>query len=490
MGYRAVLCYVEADARTAKRLHRALSRWRTPRPLIGLAGDYGPVPDTLQPIALLASPEGAPADLSPETRDVLNESEAMIVVCSPSAAGNDALDEQVVIFRRLGKEARIHAVIDPACEPAGEDAEFFPSALRGRGHHAFDLRPIRAEGGALVGEGLDGGAAKLAAALLGVTPETLARADRRGRDLTLRALALGLAGTGVAAALALAVAGVTLVQSGQAGRRAAMAERAQAQAAGERAALMQALGAERAAHAKLQTQSKADAAAALAAFDGMADASAAAIEAIGRAKQPTPEALRALQAIEARYGQLWAPGKGEDSLGLRVERILRLSAAAYLQLGETARGRAALERVRTLTAAWAEAAPDNPAWPLLGADAAVALAEVRRASGETTAQSRLLAEAARVYQRIGADPKVVTFARAGFPAGSSLRAQARVKFAETALALHALSETGRSLDLATAEAALAAIDAALSQDAAEPRVKDQGPALARRLRQVVEEKRS
>ena len=72
------------------------------------------------------------ADLALSVREALAESRSLIIICSPDAARSRWVNEEIRLFKALGREDRIFCLIvagEPSA-PEGSDRRCFPSALR------------------------------------------------------------------------------------------------------------------------------------------------------------------------------------------------------------------------------------------------------------------------------------------------------------------------------------------------------------------------
>lgn len=145
--YKAFISYSHRDRKWSAWLQRALESYRVPKRLVGIDGEFGPVPQRLQPVFRDREDLSSASDLSAKVKEALEGSEALIVICSPSAMKSVWVNEEVQFFRGLGREDRIFALIvdgDPqAKDPSGQ---CFPPALLkdpdGKEHEplAADLR--------------------------------------------------------------------------------------------------------------------------------------------------------------------------------------------------------------------------------------------------------------------------------------------------------------------------------------------------------------
>lgn len=180
LRYKAFLSYSHKDAAAAGRLHRRLESYRMPRRLVGRRTALGPVPQRLWPIFRDREEMAAASDLSETVRAALAESAALVVLCSPNAAGSLWVSEEIATFRRLYPDRPVLAAI-----LAGDPPACFPAALRaqdpdGTWHEplATDLRRE--------GDGPHLGLLKLVAGITGVALDDLVQRDaaRRLRRVT------------------------------------------------------------------------------------------------------------------------------------------------------------------------------------------------------------------------------------------------------------------------------------------------------------------
>lgn len=189
MRYRAFFSYARADDRIANWLHRHLDSYRTPRALVGSNGGLGRVPAKLHPIFRDRTDLEAGGHVDSALQAALEDSETLLVLCTPTSAKSRWVNHEVETFLKLGREERIFPVI-AAGEPdsSAPETECFPPALRGKGILAADLREIRRPNGHLVGDGKEAGRLKLIAGLLGVSLDQLVRRERRRQRRTIALL--------------------------------------------------------------------------------------------------------------------------------------------------------------------------------------------------------------------------------------------------------------------------------------------------------------
>lgn len=111
--YRAFFSYSRGDERAAGAHHRMMDSYRTPKSLRGEDGMFGPVPDTLHPIFRDRTDLSGGGRLDGKIRAALENSETLVVLCSPNAAASDWVDQEVAMFLALGRHDRVFPVIAP-----------------------------------------------------------------------------------------------------------------------------------------------------------------------------------------------------------------------------------------------------------------------------------------------------------------------------------------------------------------------------------------
>jgi hypothetical protein len=124
--YRAFISYSQQDKQHAKRLHSALETYRVPK------GIDAP----LQPNRRLGrffrddDEMGASTDLGGTLRDALENSENLIVICSPHSARSKWVNAEILHFKSVGRGDRIFAVVVDGM-PNSDDSELrcFPPAF-------------------------------------------------------------------------------------------------------------------------------------------------------------------------------------------------------------------------------------------------------------------------------------------------------------------------------------------------------------------------
>ena len=192
--YRAFISYSHRDARWASWLHTALETYRPPKPLVGKVIARGEVPKRLSPIFKDREELPSAVDLGALVNAALEASACQIVICSPNSAKSRWVNEEILAFKRLGREDPIFSLIvagEPNATdmPGREQEECFPPALRFKLGANGEIGEVRTEPiAADARPGKDGkhrAALKLIAGLLGVGFDTLRQREQQRRNRRL-----------------------------------------------------------------------------------------------------------------------------------------------------------------------------------------------------------------------------------------------------------------------------------------------------------------
>jgi tetratricopeptide (TPR) repeat protein len=185
--YRGFISYSHRDKVWADWLHGALERYRVPKALVGTEGRDGPIPQRLFPIYRDRAETPATADLQDYVQTALRQSACLIVICSPHSRSSRWVNQEILNFKRLGREDRIFALIVGG-EPNDSDIsgeasalECFPDALRFRLGPDGRLGDQRLEPAAAdarpQGDGKENAKLKLIAGMLGADYGALKQRD-------------------------------------------------------------------------------------------------------------------------------------------------------------------------------------------------------------------------------------------------------------------------------------------------------------------------
>ncbi len=124
--YRAFITYAHKDEERARWLRKKLESFRVPKHLIGTDGDYGEVPARLYPIFRDRDELAGAAQLGPLIEQALTDSSHLIVLCSPHAVRSRWVNEEIRMFKSMGKGDRVLCLVlsgDPMVEDMKGDGE-------------------------------------------------------------------------------------------------------------------------------------------------------------------------------------------------------------------------------------------------------------------------------------------------------------------------------------------------------------------------------
>lgn len=191
--YKAFISYNHADARWAQWIHRALERYRVPARLVT---EHGLASSRLNPVFRDRDELSSSSSLSGAIQTALQASENLLVVCSPAAAASRWVNEEVRVFKALGRGDRIFCLIVD-----GDPGTCFPPALADDEPLGADVRPQA--------DGQHNAKLKLIAGMLGIPFGQLKDREQRRRAQFFgftAAAAIALAGIMTALAISAVIA--------------------------------------------------------------------------------------------------------------------------------------------------------------------------------------------------------------------------------------------------------------------------------------------
>ncbi|MGA7329829.1 MAG: PQQ-binding-like beta-propeller repeat protein, partial [Rhodomicrobium sp.] len=202
--YKAFISYSARDRKFADWLFHQLETYRVPGKVRGTAGRDGPVPARLYPIFKDREELPASEDLGKQLELALEDSACLVVICSPRSATSRFVNQEILTFKRMGRDNRILAIIidgEPnAADKSGvaPEEECFPPALRYRlgwdgALTAERVEPIAADAREQ-GDGKFNAKLKVVAGILGISYDALKRREdaRRLRRLVAGASAAAM----------------------------------------------------------------------------------------------------------------------------------------------------------------------------------------------------------------------------------------------------------------------------------------------------------
>jgi tetratricopeptide (TPR) repeat protein len=228
--YFAFISYSHRDSAWADWLHKSIESYRPPKKLVGTPSARGVVPKRLTPVFRDRDELPSATDLGALINSALQQSACQIIICSPQAAQSRWVNEEILAFKRLGREDSIFSLIiagEPNATdmPGREAEECFPPALRFRLGADGKLSEARTEpiaADARPGkDGRNNAKLKLIAGVLGVGFDLLRRREQQRRNRRL-AMVAGSAMAGMV--LTSGLAAYALVERAAAQRQTARAE--------------------------------------------------------------------------------------------------------------------------------------------------------------------------------------------------------------------------------------------------------------------------
>jgi hypothetical protein len=188
--YRAFISYCHQDRKEAARLQTTIENFRPPAGAVSA----GRVTERIRPVFRDREVLGSSHDLSAAIRDALEDSSALIVVCSPRAAASKWVAAEVAHFAaRCGLENIFCLIIDGEPNAADPAQECLPEPLR----HAQSGREVLAADARTKADGWRDAVLKIIAGLTGLPFAALARREQKKQRR--RAIILSTAGILLAA---------------------------------------------------------------------------------------------------------------------------------------------------------------------------------------------------------------------------------------------------------------------------------------------------
>jgi len=220
--YAAFLSYSHKDQSLASWLLRRLEGYRAPARLVGTRGHFGAIPARLGSVVRDRDELSTAADLGSTITAALNDSAALVVVCSPAAARSRWVNAEIQAFRSTGRGDRIYCFVVDG-DPTSRDEEncCFPPALLAPDVEGGPPREPLAADARSVGDGRERAFVRLVAGLLGVGYDELAQREAQRRQ---RRVAVTVGASFVITTVALGLAAAAYVARNDAERRQAQAE--------------------------------------------------------------------------------------------------------------------------------------------------------------------------------------------------------------------------------------------------------------------------
>jgi TIR domain len=206
--YWAFISYSHADAKWGDWLHAALETYRVPSRLVRKAKPEGSVPKRIFPVFRDREELASSSSLGENIQGALRLSRALVVICSPRSAASRWVNEEVKLYKSMGREDRVFCLIvdgEPNTPVDSGLLECFPKAVRFRLNRGGEIsnepaEPIAAD----AREGKDGkrnALLKLIAGIIGVPFDELRQRERQRQIRQRIRLGASIVGMMIAAAL-------------------------------------------------------------------------------------------------------------------------------------------------------------------------------------------------------------------------------------------------------------------------------------------------
>jgi WD40 repeat protein len=195
--YRAFISYSQQDRAWARRLHSWLENYRLPKGVLPDRTDSGKLGQFFRDEEDMS----AASDIREIVQRSIEESESLIVICSPRSAKSRWVEAEIQHFRATGRSRKIFAfIIDGSPNTGDPDTECFPLSFRTDFPEEGSM-PTEPLGLNVRIDGRDRSCARLAAGLLDIRFDDLwQRENRRRRIRAIQTQALFAGGAALVAA--------------------------------------------------------------------------------------------------------------------------------------------------------------------------------------------------------------------------------------------------------------------------------------------------
>jgi len=187
--YRAFISYSHLDTRLTQRLHRKLESYSVPKSVRSAGLSSKPIPAHLRPVFRDRDELASATRLSDTIQEALDQSQALVVVCSPAAVASAWVNAEIDYFRRRHPDRPVLAFVvagDPGLDPRKDPAKAaLPLALALEDPDAPEGKlgePMAADARD-VGDGFTAACLKLVAGLLGVRYDQLRQREQKRSQL-------------------------------------------------------------------------------------------------------------------------------------------------------------------------------------------------------------------------------------------------------------------------------------------------------------------
>lgn len=185
--YKAFISYSHSDEQWARWLQRSLEKYKLPKTF---RQSHPELPDRLYPIFRDRDELASGGELSESIRKAMEDSDALIVICSPAARASHWVNEEVKRFKASGRGNRIFCFLVSGSPDANSPECAFPAAILQDENGHVVHEPLAADA-TPKGDGKRNAMLKIAAGLLGVGVDDLKQRDAQRQARFWSYIALG-----------------------------------------------------------------------------------------------------------------------------------------------------------------------------------------------------------------------------------------------------------------------------------------------------------
>jgi eukaryotic-like serine/threonine-protein kinase len=185
--YKAFISYSHSDERWARWLQRSLEKYKLPKTF---RQSHPELPERLYPIFRDRDELASGGELSDSIRKAMENSEALIVICSPAARASQWVNEEIKRFKASGRGDRIFCFLVSGSPDANSPKCAFPAAIL-QDENGYVVHEPLAGDATPKGDGKRNAMLKVAAGLLGVGVDDLKQRDAQRQARFWSYIALG-----------------------------------------------------------------------------------------------------------------------------------------------------------------------------------------------------------------------------------------------------------------------------------------------------------
>lgn len=185
--YKAFISYSHSDEHWARWLQRCLEKYKLPKTF---RQSHPELPTRLYPIFRDRDELASGGELSESIRKAMQDSEALIVICSPAARASLWVNEEIKCFKALDRGDRIFCLLVSGSPNVNSPDCAFPSAIL-QDENGYVIHEPLAADATPKGDGKRNAMLKIAAGLLNVGVDDLKRRDAQRQARFWSYIAMG-----------------------------------------------------------------------------------------------------------------------------------------------------------------------------------------------------------------------------------------------------------------------------------------------------------